>query len=441
MVATTAASSLLFSENELKNRKIQAGQDSDSDESTVSLPMSSRSVSAASDDDDKPTSSGSVEMDKHFENEDKDFLWTLTEEPHRSRRMQIMKDYPQVTKLMGYEPLTKYTVLLVVGIQLFACYYLRNTSPLSLKFFLTAYIVGATANQNLFMAIHEITHNLAFKSMQANRLLAMFANWPIGIPYAMMFKKYHIEHHKFLGEDGIDTDLPSRIEAFILSPPSYPLLGVLGKTFFATFQILFYALRPGMIRSQQLTRWHALNFLSQFLFDFIMIKYTPCGWNALIYMLASSFLAGSLHPCAGHFIAEHYVLDEVLEKHQKQNQSVTEWKDRVVAQETASYYGPLNALTYNVGYHQEHHDFPAIPWTRLPKLRAMARPYYDQYYDHPSWPMVTFNFIFHDANGLWNRVKRPGKQEREQHLFEKRENTELQGGTGSYGGLKDYEER
>ena len=41
--------------------------------------------------------SGSVEMDKHFASDsDKEFLWTLTEEPHKSRRMQILKDYPQV---------------------------------------------------------------------------------------------------------------------------------------------------------------------------------------------------------------------------------------------------------------------------------------------------------------------------------------------------------
>ena len=134
-----------------------------------------------------------------------DFLWLMTEEPHRSRRMAIMKAHPevcaivvydpppcrycsQVTKLMGYEYLTKYVVLFVVSVQLGIAIALRHTSPLSPLFLLCAYVIGGTANHNLFLAIHEITHNLAFKGIAPNKLLAIFANLPIGIPYSAAFK-------------------------------------------------------------------------------------------------------------------------------------------------------------------------------------------------------------------------------------------------------------
>ena len=76
----------------------------------------------------------------------------------------------------------------MVLLQLTCALCLRNTPIVSLPFFLTAYIIGATANQNLFLAIHEISHNLAFKNPTSNRLLAIFANLPIGIPYSAAFR-------------------------------------------------------------------------------------------------------------------------------------------------------------------------------------------------------------------------------------------------------------
>ncbi len=169
-----------------------------------------------------------------------DFLWLLTEEPHRTRRAAIMKAHPEVKRLMGHEPLTKYVSLGVVLLQISVAVLLSRAglSPLDWRFLLAAYAIGGTANQNIFLAIHEITHNLAFKGIKANKAWAILTNLPIGVPYAMMFKRYHIEHHKHLGEDGVDTDLPTKLELMCLK-------NVLGKAFFATFQIFFYALRPG----------------------------------------------------------------------------------------------------------------------------------------------------------------------------------------------------
>ncbi|KAF8325799.1 dihydroceramide delta-4-desaturase [Cantharellus anzutake] len=311
----------------------------------------------------------------------RDFLWVMTEEPHKTRRLEILKSHPEVTGLMGYEPLTKWVVLFVISVQLLVAFYLRNTPWMSTKFLLAAYLIGGTANHNIFLAIHEITHNLAFQGVKANKLFSIITNLPIGIPYAMAFKRYHLEHHKNLGEDGIDTDIPTWLEVVMLD-------NVAGKAFFATFQILFYAVRPGFVRSQKLTFWHLLNLTSQLAFDVLIAN--TMGPQALLYLFTSSFFAGSLHPCAGHFIAEHYLWDGL-------------------DQETYSYYGPLNLLAYNVGYHNEHHDFPSVPWTRLPRLRALVPEVYDNLPSHPSWPMVIFNFIFDSDIGMSSRLKRKSK--------------------------------
>ena len=55
--------------------------------------------------------------------------------------------------------------------------------------------MGATANHSLFLAIHELSHNLGSKYTLENKLLAMLANLPICVPYCVTFRPYHMEHH------------------------------------------------------------------------------------------------------------------------------------------------------------------------------------------------------------------------------------------------------
>lgn len=152
-----------------------------------------------------------------------------------------------------------------------------------------------------------------------------------------------------------------------------------------------------MVYQLPLTRIHLLNIVAQISFDYLLVRYAGVG--SLMYLIISSFLAGSLHPCAGHFIAEHYVLE-------RQAKSAKDPVNLVPVPETFSYYGPLNMLTYNVGLHNEHHDFPAIPWSRLPVLHEVAKEFYADLPHHQSWVWVMWQFIWDKEVGMWCRVKR-----------------------------------
>lgn len=42
-----------------------------------------------------------------------------------------------------------------------------------------------------------------------------------------------------------------------------------------------------------------------------------------------------------------------------------------------SYYGSLNKIIFNAGYHVEHHDFLSIPGGKQPMIRKIATEFYE----------------------------------------------------------------
>jgi sphingolipid delta-4 desaturase len=79
-------------------------------------------------------------------------------------------------------------------------------------FLLITYFIGATIKHALFLAIHEITHYMAFKKKWPNNILTFVANIPIVFPHAMSFKYYQALHHWEHGKDGADADIPLKGE-------------------------------------------------------------------------------------------------------------------------------------------------------------------------------------------------------------------------------------
>ena len=85
--------------------------------------------------------------------------------------------------------------------------------------------------------------------------------------------------------------------------------------------------------------------------------------GALQYVCLSTFFALGLHPLRGRWLQEHYDL-------------------MGIPQETYSYYGPLNWVMPNIGFHNEHHDFPMVAWRRLPQLSRLAPDFYQPLWAH-----------------------------------------------------------
>jgi sphingolipid delta-4 desaturase len=308
-----------------------------------------------------------------------DFVWSEDNEPHAARRKEILSKHPEIKSLMVVDHQFKYQVILLVLFQFFMTYTVSHFDISWPLLVALTYVISGTVNHWLLLAIHEIAHNAAFGPLKPklNRAFGILVNLPIGVPMAVAFKGYHLEHHKYQGHEHMDTDIPTELEARLFT-------NSFGKCIWMFLQPFFYAFRPLVTYPKVASPLEIFNFAFEFAFDAFVVYYF--GWKALFYMIAGSLLGMGLHPVAGHFISEHYMFNETAE--------------------TYSYYGPLNKVSFNVGYHNEHHDFPNIPGSLLPKVKEYAPEYYDHLPQHTSWVKVLYDYIFDPSVGPYARTKR-----------------------------------
>lgn len=307
-----------------------------------------------------------------------DFTYVSGTEPHRLRTKAIITAHPEVRQLITKNPMTALITLVCVVFQVVLAYLLRDQSWWLIL--ALAWLVGAFPSHTLFVCIHEAAHHLIFRKRSWNIYAGIFANLPTLLPSAISFKNYHIKHHCFQGVHELDADLPSRWEAKLIN--NY----FIGKALWLLLFPIFQAARTVRCKEvAEVDRWVLLNIVVQFAFDIAIVYFF--GWKAFAYLGLSFMFSIGLHPLGARWIQEHYlVLDP--------------------DQETYSYYGRLNPVNLNVGYHNEHHDMPSVPWNNLPKLKAMAPEFYDHLKYHKSYTRLFFTFLFSQEVGLFSRILR-----------------------------------
>ena len=313
--------------------------------------------------------------------------YRLTEspEPHRARRQRILREHPEIVRLFGHDPRPKWRMVGVLAFQLglaagIAQLAARAPSWIAaVVLVVVAWGLGAVLNHYGGVVIHEASHNLCARTERANRWIAIFANLPKVLPYAMSFRRHHLTHHGDMGVDGIDNDLPLPFERRMVGASA------LRKLVWLFFFPFFGALCRGFLTRPE--RWEAIQWSVQIPFNLLL--FLGVGPWGLGYLALSTWFSAGLHPIAGHFIHEHYLWDE--------------------AQETYSYYGPLNRVTENLGYHVEHHDFVAVPGSRLPELHAIASEHYASLVSHDSWTAILWTFVVDRRLSHYSRFVRASR--------------------------------
>lgn len=311
---------------------------------------------------------------------EKNFKWSNESEPHKQRTKEIITKHPEIRQLIGRNPYTIFVIMLCVAIQITLAILLKDASWWLV--FVAAYLIGAFACHTLFVCIHECAHNLLFKNRIANTWSGILANLPLVFPSSVSFQKYHIKHHSFQGVEELDADMPFQWEARLIDNSR------IGKAIWLLFYPIFQLLRPMRLKEINVwDKWTVINWIVQFTFMAAVVYFL--GAHSVVYLVAGFFFSVGLHPLGARWVQEHYLTHG--------------------DQETKSYYGILNSVNLNVGYHNEHHDFPSVAWNRLPKVKKIANSYYDTLGYHTSYTGLLFRFLFDKDISIYSRIARANR--------------------------------
>jgi sphingolipid delta-4 desaturase len=295
---------------------------------------------------------------------------------HWKRRRQILAAHPEFAQLATPDPSSALWVLALVAAMGVTAIALRHASWLLI--FAVTYIFGAIVDHALWVLIHDLTHNLVFSSPALNVLFLCVANAPHVLPSAVSFRYYHRIHHSHLNETYADPDVPGPLECKIFGRSA------IGKMLWILLFPLLQVVRTARFKKNIFNGWMLVNYI--FCAAFVAGVFYCGGHRSLAFLLLSSLFSIGFHPVGARWVAEHYQVTP--------------------GQETYSYYGPLNKTSFNIGYHNEHHDLPDVPWRRLPLLTKLAPEFYAHLYQHDSYLAVLNNFFFDARITLTSRLVR-----------------------------------
>eukprot|EP00027_Filamoeba_sp_ATCC50430_P016253 CAMPEP_0168570378 /NCGR_PEP_ID=MMETSP0413-20121227/16685_1 /TAXON_ID=136452 /ORGANISM="Filamoeba nolandi, Strain NC-AS-23-1" /LENGTH=305 /DNA_ID=CAMNT_0008602989 /DNA_START=161 /DNA_END=1075 /DNA_ORIENTATION=- len=259
-----------------------------------------------------------------------------------------------------------------------------------------AYTIGALNSFQIQILGHDAVHCHIFASPALNKLTSIYIFLPIFCaPFGYIWFFEHMWHHKYVVDktlrfgkfsDGLGFKIVASLVSIQIANFA---LWIVSKFVWVKVaaNLVLYAL--GKAKTPLPTKynapvfkdlpqivdwWFLLNEIISDLFNWAIIHYF--GWSAFWYLQVSNAFANGLHPLGMRNVQEHQV--------------------RVPNQPTYSIYRrvPFDWMVgFNSNHHVEHHDFPRIPWTRLPQVRKIAPEYYNNLYHYTSFMQILWHFL------------------------------------------------
>jgi sphingolipid delta-4 desaturase len=295
---------------------------------------------------------------------------------HNEMRRKIIARSTEARTLAGPNPWTVMAVPVLLGIHWGVAWLVSGSNVLVC--FLAAFFVGQIVIHATGALVHETAHRLIFKSDRSKLLFDLSLEVILGsFSKQLTYQHQHISsHHPFIGNYDRDYEhedicsFNARRSLLANSPVTQRLMTLL--------TLVLHVLPFGFLVSDEVMPRLYKRLTGQVVND----KARHIGSGAPTVLDRRLFIAVSLLTNVALFwlfgfwgwLYHNWSLSLFLGKFGVTNlgQSLSEHEGDDDRNPTYSDYRATNWLFFNTGYHNEHHTFPNIPWTRLPKLRQLA---------------------------------------------------------------------
>lgn len=216
--------------------------------------------------------------------------------------------------------------------------------------------------------IHEIAHNLVFKSRKVTNSIGECVSWLCGSAYAP-FKRIQLMHMRHHG-DRADIALFDHQDFLKKHSTIKKIVYALEWLHIPAVEVLMHyqvIVRPFIRKDfhEQRLRVIFISFsrLVFFLTLFAISPFALLGY-AIAYLI---FLKALFVADAYAHTYEAYIIEQYKDPVPHEGRDATYDKEHTYSNLISERWPLLNLLNLNFGYHTAHHDCPATPWYKLPE--------------------------------------------------------------------------